>query len=113
VSYGLHIRPNLSGVVSAYSDAVWAGSPDDRRSTGGYVVFFGSNLIGWSARKQATVSRSSTEAKFKAIGDATQGLSGYSLCFRNWVYPNHCLLFFGVITSVLHTFLQIRYSMPE
>jgi hypothetical protein len=51
VSYGLHIRPNPSGVLSAYSDADWASSPDDRRSTWGYAVFFGSNLIAWSARK--------------------------------------------------------------
>ena len=51
VSHGLHIRPNPFGVLSAYSDADWAGSPDDRRSTGGYAVFFGSSLIAWSARK--------------------------------------------------------------
>jgi hypothetical protein len=62
VSYGLSIRPSSSEVILAYSDADWAGSPDDRQSTGGYAVFFGSNLIAWSARKQATVSRSSTEA---------------------------------------------------
>ena len=30
VSYGLHLRPNPSGVLSAFSDADWAGSPDDR-----------------------------------------------------------------------------------
>jgi histone deacetylase 1/2 len=71
VSYGLHIRPHPSGVLSAFSDADWAGSPDDRRSTGGYAVFYGSTLIAWSARKQATVSRSSTEAEYKAVGDAT------------------------------------------
>jgi histone deacetylase 1/2 len=74
VSYGLHIRPNPSGVLSAYSDADWAGSPDDRRSTGGYAVFFGSSLIAWSARKQATVSRSSTEAEYKAVANATAEL---------------------------------------
>jgi hypothetical protein len=34
MSYRLNIRPNPSGVLSAYSDADWAGSPDDRRSTG-------------------------------------------------------------------------------
>jgi hypothetical protein len=34
-------------------------------------MFFGSNLIAWSARKQATISRSSTEAEYKAVGDAT------------------------------------------
>ncbi|KAK1561349.1 hypothetical protein QYE76_037225 [Lolium multiflorum] len=71
VSYGLSIRPTPYGVLSAYSDADWAGSPDDRRSTGGYAVFFGSTLIAWSARKQATVSRSSTEAEYKVVANAT------------------------------------------
>jgi hypothetical protein len=31
----------------------------------------GSNLILWSAHKKGTVSRSSTEAKYKAIANAT------------------------------------------
>jgi hypothetical protein len=38
---------------------------------GGYAVFFGSNLISLSARKQANVSCSITEAEYKAVGDAT------------------------------------------
>ncbi|KAK1647556.1 hypothetical protein QYE76_065361 [Lolium multiflorum] len=71
LTHGLHLRPAPTAVLAAFSDADWAGNPDDRRSTGGYAVFLGSNLIAWSARKQATVSRSSTEAEYKAVADAT------------------------------------------
>ena len=68
---GLKIHKSSSTLVSAFLDADWAGSIDDRRSTGGFAVFVGSNLVSWSARKQATVSRSSTESEYKAIANAT------------------------------------------
>jgi histone deacetylase 1/2 len=71
---GLQVRKSPSMIVSAFSDADWARCVDDRRSTGGFAVFFGANLISWSARKQPTVSRSSTEAEYKALANATAEL---------------------------------------
>jgi histone deacetylase 1/2 len=68
---GLNIHRSMSTLVSAFSDADWAGNVDDRKSTGGFAVFIGSNLVSWSARKQATVSRSSTESEYKAMANAT------------------------------------------
>jgi hypothetical protein len=56
-------------MVSAFSDADWAGCVDDRISTGGFAVYLGSNLLSWTARKQATVSRSSTEAEYKSLAN--------------------------------------------
>jgi hypothetical protein len=67
---GLHIRKSSSNLVSAFSDADWAVCSDDRKSTGGFVVFLGLNLISWSIKKQPTVSRSSTEAEYKDMANA-------------------------------------------
>ena len=71
---GLTFQKSGSTLLSAFSDADWAGCLDDRRATGGFAIFFGPDLISWSARKQATVSRSSTEAEYKALANATTEL---------------------------------------
>jgi len=68
---GIKIHRSTSTLVSGFSDADWAGSVDDRKSTGGFAVFLGSNLVSWSSRKQNTVSRSSTESEYKAVANAT------------------------------------------
>ena len=68
---GIKIHRSTSTLVSGFSDADWAGSADDRKSTGGFAVFLGSNLVSWSSRKQNTVSRSSTESEYKAVANAT------------------------------------------
>jgi hypothetical protein len=67
---GLRLSKSNSTKVSAFSNADWAGCPNDRRSTCDFVVFLESNLISWSARKQTTISRSSTEAEYKALASA-------------------------------------------
>ncbi|KAM2087580.1 hypothetical protein ACFX1X_032109 [Malus domestica] len=65
-TYGIHFKPGPIHLQS-YSDVDWAGDPNDRRSTSGFVVFLGSNPISWASKKQHTVSRSSTEAEYRAL----------------------------------------------
>lgn len=75
IHYGLDLSRNSPMHLQAFSDADWAGCIDDRRSTGGFAIFLGRNLISWSARKQRTVARSSTESEYKALADAAAELS--------------------------------------
>jgi len=72
--YGLHYSAQSSLELRAYSDADWAGDPTDRRSTTGYCFFLGDSLISWRSKKQTVVARSSTEAEYRALADATQEL---------------------------------------
>ncbi|XP_022014124.1 uncharacterized mitochondrial protein AtMg00810-like [Helianthus annuus] len=58
-AYGLHLGPVPDLRLVANTDADWAGCPDTRRSTSGYCVYLGENLISWSSKRQPTISCSS------------------------------------------------------
>jgi hypothetical protein len=71
---GLYIRQSSSTLVSAFFDVDWAGCSNDRKSTGGFAIFSDPNLISSCAKKQKTISRSSTDLEYKAMADATTEL---------------------------------------
>ncbi|KAL5548024.1 hypothetical protein UlMin_003255 [Ulmus minor] len=53
--------------IEGYTDADWAGSADNRRSTSGYFTFVGGNLVTWRSKKQPVVARSSAEAEYRGM----------------------------------------------
>jgi len=67
---GLLYGSNNHTRVVCYSDVDWAGFPSDRRSTSGYCVSIGGNLISWKSKKKSVVARSSVEAEYRAMASA-------------------------------------------
>jgi hypothetical protein len=70
INYGLHFSRSINPSLIAYPDIDWAGCLDTRRSTSGYCVYLGPNLISWLAKKQPTIARSSSEAEFRSLAQA-------------------------------------------
>ncbi|XP_041004112.1 uncharacterized protein LOC121249467 [Juglans microcarpa x Juglans regia] len=71
INFGIYLQKSSSLQIQAFSDADWTGCPDNRRSTGCFCIFLGSNLVSWSSHKQRIVARSSTEAEYKALANTT------------------------------------------
>ncbi|GKB45405.1 ribonuclease H-like domain-containing protein, partial [Tanacetum coccineum] len=69
LDFGLQLYASSTGSLVAYTDADWAGFPTTRRSTLGYCVFLGDNILSWSSKRQHTLSRSSTEAEYKGVAN--------------------------------------------
>ncbi|XP_052479602.1 secreted RxLR effector protein 161-like [Gossypium raimondii] len=68
MDHGLYFSKGKPELV-CYSDADWASSIEDRRSTSGYVVYIGSNPVAWCSKKQVVVSRSSAEAEYCSLAN--------------------------------------------
>ncbi|XP_071727497.1 uncharacterized mitochondrial protein AtMg00810-like [Rutidosis leptorrhynchoides] len=69
IDLGLQLYSSSPTSLDAYSDADWAGCPTTRRSTSGYYVFLGNNLLSWSSKRQPTPSRSSAEAEYRGVAN--------------------------------------------
>ncbi|GJX63563.1 ribonuclease H-like domain-containing protein [Tanacetum coccineum] len=64
LEFGLQLYASLGSFLVAYSNADWAGCPATHRSTSGYCVFLGNNLLSWSYN-----SRSSAESEYRDVAN--------------------------------------------
>jgi hypothetical protein len=64
---GILLSATSNMQLHAFCNANWACYRDTRRSVTGYCMLIGSSPISWKTKKQTTVSRSSTEAKYRAM----------------------------------------------
>eukprot|EP00253_Pinus_taeda_P016162 PITA_16162 len=53
--------------LHSYTDADWARSVDERKSTSGGAFFMGSRLVSWFSKKQSSIALSTNEAKYVVV----------------------------------------------
>eukprot|EP00253_Pinus_taeda_P029682 PITA_29682 len=74
--YGLKQAPQAcaeaSPLLVGFTDSDWAGDPDDRKSTVGYMFTLGSGPITWACKKQGVISLSSAEAEYRGAVEASK-----------------------------------------
>jgi transposase InsO family protein len=69
--YGLSYDGDHDFTLSGYTDADWAGSVADRKSTFGCCFSLGSAMILWQSRKQSSIALSTAEAEYIAACSAS------------------------------------------
>ncbi|RVW23089.1 Retrovirus-related Pol polyprotein from transposon RE1 [Vitis vinifera] len=92
---GLYFKKTSSKEVEVFTDADWAGSLTDRRSTTGYCSYVWGNLVTWRSKKQSIVARSSAEAEFRAMA--------HGICEGMWL--QRILKELGIISNSTMTVL--------
>nr|GEV91662.1 putative retrotransposon protein [Tanacetum cinerariifolium] len=69
LDHGLQLHVSSASQLTAFTNADWAGCPVTCRSTFGYCVLLGDNLLSWPTKWQVTLSRSSVEAVYCGVAN--------------------------------------------
>ncbi|GJS54689.1 ribonuclease H-like domain-containing protein [Tanacetum coccineum] len=105
VGHVLQLYASSPFSLVGYSHADWAGCRTTRRSTYGYCVFLGNNLISWSSKRQSTLSRSNVEAEYRGVANVV----AETVWVRNLLWELHCplstatLVYYDNVSVVYHS----------
>ena len=72
VDLALKYEKSSDETLTGFSDADWAGDPDNRHSTSGNLFLMARGAISWCSKKQCVVALSTSEAEYVALCFATQ-----------------------------------------
>ena len=73
--------------LKAFSDVDWDSYLDTRKSITGFCNFIGDSLVSWKAKKQTTISQSSTEAEYRALASTTSELVWLHQLLKDFQVP--------------------------
>ena len=80
--------------LDCYCDSDWAGNLESWRSTSGYSIFMGNDMVSWRSHRQPTVALSSTEAKYMSMCNCAQQILWIKSLFRKChLTLNHFAMF--------------------
>lgn len=82
---------NSNNHFAGFSDADWASNCYNRKSTLGGCFYMGSNLVAWLSKKQISLSLSTTEAEYIAMGS----------CCTHIIWMKQMLLHYGVTHDIM------------
>ena len=100
--YGLWHSKDSNACLASYSDADWAGSMDDRKSTSTGYFYLRNNLVSWISKKQNSVSLSIAEAEYIAAGSCCTQLLWMKKLLHDYGIPQDTICVFCDNTSAIN-----------
>ena len=101
-NYGLWYSKDSNACLAGYSDADWAGSVDDRKSTSAGCFYLSNNFVSWMSKKQNSVSPSTAEAEYIAARSCCTQLLWKKKLLYDYEIPQDTMCVFFDNTSAIN-----------